>query len=111
MSCPKKYSFLFPVNNLLAILANAKLKYLRRVKIFTDMNTKQKNLDNRNSFCNSLRALRIENSLRQANVANMLGIATSTYSHWEQGRREPCIEDIIRLCEIFNVTPNDLFDF
>ncbi len=38
----------------------------------------------------------------QESMADNLGIARSTYTHWELGNREPDIESLGKICEILN---------
>ena len=37
-------------------------------------------------------------------IAKMLDISHVSYFHWEQGKNQPSIEKLIKLCEIFNVS-------
>lgn len=56
------------------------------------------------TFGERLRALRVKHSLRQKDVAERLGISESAYGYYEQGRREPSQEVLIKLAEIFDVS-------
>ena len=56
-----------------------------------------------NNFKERLRELRNDKGLKQSQVAKALNIPESTYSNWEQGRREPDINGIIMLCKYFDV--------
>lgn len=40
--------------------------------------------------------------------ANVLGQEPHTYRHWERGETEPDFENLTRICELLNVSPNDL---
>ena len=51
-----------------------------------------------------LRTLRLEKAVTQQEVANNLGVKRYTYAKWEQGRSEPSVTDLIKLCEYFNCT-------
>lgn len=66
-----------------------------------------------------LRHYRTERGLTQQDVADRLGIAKSTYSGYETGRRQPGVEEIKALSKIFGVsgdaiigngTESDFFD-
>ena len=59
---------------------------------------------------NRLKELRISMSLTQSELANKLGIPTSTYANWELGRTEPSIGDIYNIIECMEIDANDLFD-
>ena len=67
-------------------------------------------MDNKLRFCEKLKDLRAEKRLSQKTVSEKLGVAPSTYANWEQGRTEPCINDIYRLLEVFEIEANELFD-
>lgn len=55
-----------------------------------------------------LRELRKKKGITQDELAKMLGIAKSTISMYENGNREPSIEQLKRLAAIFNVDMNYL---
>lgn len=50
-----------------------------------------------------IRELRKENSLTQKQLADILQVDFRTVSFWETERFEPNIEQIIKLCNFFNV--------
>lgn len=54
-------------------------------------------------FKSRLKELRIYKGLTQTELANALGVATSTISMYEQGKREPSLEMLDFLCDFFNV--------
>ena len=60
-------------------------------------------------FANRLKDLRNEKQLSQKQVAEKVGVAVSTYANWEQGRREPSINDIFKLLSVFEIESSDLF--
>ncbi len=70
------------------------------------MNTKyQSGLDS-----NQIRALRHKINLRQKDVADIMGFEViDRLSHWERGRAQPGLINIIRLCKLYNVTVDDLY--
>jgi len=49
--------------------------------------------------------------MTQKDVVSLLKCSNNRYASWEQGRTEPDIESIIALCDIFHVTPDELFDY
>ncbi len=67
-------------------------------------------MDNKTKFSNKLKSIRWEKHLSQKSVSEKLGVASSTYSNWEQGRTEPSICDIYKLLEVFDIDANELFD-
>ncbi len=66
--------------------------------------------DYKELFSKRLKELRDEKELSQKEVAELLGVAVSTYANWEQGRRAPSIDDIFNLLYVFDVDANELFD-
>lgn len=61
-------------------------------------------------FSRRLKELRQEQQLSQQQLANKLGIAVSTYANWEQGRREPSIDDIYKIISSLKIEANELFE-
>lgn len=49
-----------------------------------------------------LKTLRLNKNVTQNTVAKAIGVERYTYAKWEQGRAEPCIADIIKLCNYFD---------
>ena len=60
-------------------------------------------------FIENLRYYRKCKHKRQKEIAKLLGVVVSAYAKWEQGRTEPDITTIKKLCEILEVSPNQLF--
>lgn len=58
-----------------------------------------------------LKELRNKQDLKQADMANMLGITDKAYSAYETGYTLPPLEKIFILCEYFHVSPNLLLGF
>ena len=54
---------------------------------------------------NRLRQLRIERGL---NVAEKLNVTIRTISHYEAGDREPSIDVLIKLCDLYDVSADYL---
>ena len=61
-------------------------------------------------FCKNLKEARKASNLTQRQVATMLDVVESCYANWEQGRTEPNIESLRKLCKIFNVSLDDLIN-
>lgn len=55
-------------------------------------------------FNQRLKELRINSPHQQKEIAEMLGIAVITFQQYESGKREPNIEKLIALANIFDVT-------
>lgn len=56
------------------------------------------------NYAERMRALRQDSDLSQAQIADMLGIAQTTYSQYEQEKRSMPIEYLIALCKFYNVS-------
>lgn len=52
----------------------------------------------------NIKDIRIRKNLTQAQVAAALGVSSVVYSRYETGSRQPSIEIIIQLADIFGVT-------
>lgn len=61
------------------------------------------------AFHNRLKQAREQAGLTQSQVANLLGIAKSTYSGYETGKSEPSMNNIANLMRFLNVTPEYLW--
>lgn len=59
-------------------------------------------------FAEKMKELRRRRHMTQAELAAQLGLSASAVGMYEQGRREPELSVILRLCEIFGVTADDL---
>ena len=55
-----------------------------------------------------LKELRIENNYSQYEIANIIGIAQVTYSHYELGRRSVSIQNLVKIAKIYNVSTDYL---
>ncbi|MBO5068702.1 MAG: helix-turn-helix transcriptional regulator [Clostridia bacterium] len=64
----------------------------------------------KSTFKDNLRELRKEKKLSQKEFAKMLGVPSSTYANWEQGRREPNVSDIFNIITTLGIEPNELFN-
>ena len=62
------------------------------------------------AFAERLKIARKENKLTQAAVAKCLGIAEGSYCAYEKGKREPDVEKIRKLANIFNVSADFLIN-
>lgn len=59
-------------------------------------------------FCERLKLIRAENGMTQKDVYGKLGVSPNCYASYEQGRTEPNIDTIVKLCEIFDVSADYL---
>lgn len=61
-------------------------------------------------FCKNLKAARKALTKTQKQVAEQLNVVESCYANWEQGRTEPNIEMLRKLCVILDTTLDDLIN-
>ena len=55
---------------------------------------------------NSLRTARIKANLTQKQVADLMGISQAAYQKWESGNKNPRTQNLQKLSEILNVSPD-----
>lgn len=55
-------------------------------------------------YIDRLTNLRIDHDIKQEEIAKILGIKQSAYSKYEKRRTKMQIEDLIKLCEFYNVS-------
>lgn len=68
------------------------------------------NIDMDKIFCENLKNVRKQCGLTQKQVATSLGVVESCYANWEQGRTEPNIEMLRKLCIIFDIGIDELIN-
>jgi len=60
---------------------------------------------------NQLREFRVRKGLRQLDVANELGFAsTDRISRWEKGKTYPRMLNLLKLCIIYEAYPHELYE-
>lgn len=59
-------------------------------------------------FKDNLKLFRRQSGIGQAKLAEMLNISPKTISHWETGYTEPCIAELVKLADVFDVTIDEL---
>lgn len=60
------------------------------------------------SLKDNLRAMRIERSITQEQLAKKINISLKTISHWETGYTEPSISQLIAIADIYSVSLDEL---
>ncbi len=68
------------------------------------------NMDKAKIIGNNLKTARKYKGLTQKNVATLLRMTQQQYSRFENGVFELNYEQILFLCELYDITPNELFD-
>ena len=61
-------------------------------------------------FCKNLKETRKLCCLTQKQVATALNVVDRCYANWEQGRTEPSISMLRKLCEIFVINIDELIN-
>lgn len=59
-------------------------------------------------FCDRLKEIRRECGFIQKDIYTRLKVSPNCYASWEQGRTQPDIESIKKLCKIFEVSADYL---
>lgn len=57
----------------------------------------------------TLKAARVNAGLTQSSVANVLGVSVSTIKNWEKGKTFPKHPHIVKLCELYKVSYDNIF--
>lgn len=52
----------------------------------------------------NIKDIRIRKGLTQSEVASALGVSSVVYSRYENGKRQPSIDTLIQMADIFGVT-------
>ena len=60
------------------------------------------------NFNENLKAAREKRGMTQKEVADIIGVAKSTYSLYESGNREPNVQTIKKIADTLNVSADDL---
>jgi transcriptional regulator with XRE-family HTH domain len=59
----------------------------------------------------TLRELRLQKNLTQAELASMIGVDSAHISYLETGNRKPSYETLIKLASVLNVSERDFYSF
>lgn len=59
-------------------------------------------------FGDILRRLRTERGVKQIKIAERLKVSKQLVSHWEAGRSEMTLPSLLAVCDLLQITPNDL---
>lgn len=62
-----------------------------------------------NIFPQRLKELRLKKGLTQTELGKKLGVKQSTFTNWENGKREPNFETLIKLADLLEVSVDWLF--
>lgn len=56
----------------------------------------------------TLKALRANKNLTQSEVADKIGVSTTTWSKWENKKRYPTVKQVEKISNFFNVSYDDI---
>ena len=59
-------------------------------------------------FADNLKTEMANNHISQEKLAEMLNTSQATVSRWTSGTHQPDFETLLAICEILEVTPNNL---
>lgn len=59
-------------------------------------------------FCSNLKKIRNEKGVSQKQLADLIGVAPSTYSQYESGKREPDVLKIKAIANVLNISADYL---
>ena len=59
-------------------------------------------------FNERLKSLRLQSSLMQKEIAEMLGVSVRTFQGWETARTEPNLEKLVQIADFFQVSTDYL---
>lgn len=55
-------------------------------------------------------AFRKEKKLSQQKLADLLFVTRTTIAHWESGRHSPSLNQLISMCDVFDITLNEFVE-
>jgi DNA-binding XRE family transcriptional regulator len=62
-------------------------------------------------FVLKLKEFRQKRGLTQQELANLVHLHRVTIASFESGKNNPTLENMLKFCEVLNITPNDLLGF
>lgn len=63
------------------------------------------------NYIERIRALREDRDLKQIDVGKILNKSQQGYAHLENGKARFTIDDLIKLCEYYNISPEYILGF
>lgn len=60
-------------------------------------------------FTERLKELRLKKGLTQTELGKKVGVKQNTFTNWENGKREPSFENLIKLADLLEVSLDWLF--
>ncbi|MBQ7452874.1 MAG: helix-turn-helix transcriptional regulator [Clostridia bacterium] len=63
------------------------------------------------SYIEVIKDIIFENNLSQERLAKIIGVNQTTVSQWLLGKKKPSFDNIVSICENFQITPNEFFGY
>ncbi|MDE7329782.1 MAG: helix-turn-helix domain-containing protein, partial [Clostridia bacterium] len=79
---------------------NPRLLHVKQAAKIVDIIGRMKEL----KLAENLKMLRKYKKMSRAELGNLLGVTSTAVSSWENGKREPSLEMLAKICEIFDET-------
>ena len=57
-----------------------------------------------------LKAVRLQKGLKQSDVAAAIGCASTSFTNWENGKVNPPLEQLEKICVFYGINPLELLD-
>lgn len=65
-------------------------------------------MNNTNVFPERLKEMRLKRGMTQKELGEKVGVKQNTFTNWENGKREPNFDNLIKLAEFLNVSVDKL---
>lgn len=65
--------------------------------------------EKKNLFSVRLKELRLKKGLTQTELGEKVGVKQNTFTNWENGKREPSFENLVKLADLLEVSLDSLF--
>ena len=62
------------------------------------------------NFAKNIKLERLSLNLTQSQMANKIGIRTQSYQAYESGLSLPSLENLLKICALFNLSLDELFE-
>lgn len=62
------------------------------------------------NFAKNIKLERLSLNLTQSQIANKIGIKTQSYQAYESGLSLPSLENLLKICVLFNLSLDELFE-
>jgi len=63
------------------------------------------------NLCTALKQFRTVSGLTQKQIADKMGIKYQSYQAYEMGISVPTLQNLLKLCKIYDTTPDELLGF